>query len=91
MKEVLHITIDVVPVKQVSSAMSLGLINIDQNLRLKIILLGNIIHTIVLQHKLGRDGSEFSVRINISVILGKIMDSRKLLIRLKDPSLIKNL
>ena len=70
MKEVLHITIDVVPVKQVSSAMSLGL-NIDQNLRLKIILLGNIIHTIVLQHKLGRDGSEFSVRINISVILRK--------------------
>ena len=69
-KEVLHITIDVVPVKQVSSAMSLGL-NIDQNLRLKIILLGNIIHTIVFQHKLGRDGSEFSVRINISVILRK--------------------
>ena len=70
MKEVLHITIDVVPVKQVSSAMSLGL-NIDQNLRLKIILLGNIIHTIVLQHKLGLHGSEFSVRINISVILRK--------------------
>ena len=70
MKEVLHITIDVVPVKQVSSAMSLGL-NIDQNLRLKIILLGNLIHTIVLQHKLGRDGSEFSVRSNISVILRK--------------------
>ena len=60
MKEVLHITIDVVPVKQVSSAMSLGL-NINQNLRLKIILLGNII----------LDGSEFGVRINISVILRK--------------------
>ena len=70
MKEVLHIIIDVVPVKQVSPAMSLGL-NIDQNLRLKIILLGNIIHTIVLQNKLGRDGSEFSVRINMSVILRK--------------------
>ena len=59
-----------VPVKQVSSEMSLRL-NIDQNLRLKIILLGNIIHTIVLQHKLGRDGSEFCVRMNISVILRK--------------------
>jgi len=70
MKEVLHITIDVVPVKQVSSAISLGP-NIDQNVRLKIILLGNIIRTIVLQHKLGRDGSEFSVPINISVILRK--------------------
>ena len=70
MKEVLHITIDVVPVKQVSSAMSLGL-NIDQNLRLKITLLGNLIHTIVLQHKLGRDGSEFSVRIILLVILRK--------------------
>ena len=89
MKEVLHITIDVVPVKQVSSAMLLGL-NIDQNLRLKIILLGNIIHTIVLQHKLGRDGSEFSVRINISVILIEEMDCRKLSISLKDFSLIKN-
>ena len=44
MKEVLHITIDVVPIKQVSSAMSLGL-KIDQNLRLKITLLGNLIHT----------------------------------------------
>ena len=70
MKEVLHIIIDVVPVKQVSPAMSLGL-NIDQNLRLKIILLGNLIHTIVLQHKLGRDGSEFSVRIILLVILRK--------------------
>ena len=73
MKEVLHITIAVVPVKQqVSLAMSLGL-NIDQNLRLKIILLNNIIHTILLtmRHKLRRDGSEFSVRINISVILRK--------------------
>ena len=89
MKEVLHITIDVVPVKQVSSAMSLGL-NIDQNLRLKIILLVNIIHTIVLQHKLERDGSEFSVRINISVILIEEMDCRKLSISLKDSSLIKN-
>ena len=61
-----------VPVKQVSSAMSLGL-NIDQKLRLKIILLGNIIHTIVLtmRHKLERTGSEFSVGMNISVILRK--------------------
>ena len=89
MKEVLHIIIDVIPVKQVSSAMSLGL-NIDQNLRLKIILLGNLIHPIVLQHKLGRDGSEFSVHINISVILIEEMDCRKFSISLKDSSLIKN-